>query len=66
MLSGNGNPPDPQKEFQVGESSVATETGTTRPALVPREGLGARQTGLGAKARDKMVLEFRVSIIVEM
>jgi len=30
---------------------------------VPRHGLGARQTGLGAKARDKMVLEFRVSIL---
>ena len=34
--------------------------------LGARHSLGARQTGLGAKARDKMVLEFRVSIIVEM
>ena len=39
------------------------EYGYTRPALVQRHGLGARQTGLGAEARDKMVLEFRVSIL---
>jgi len=39
-----------------------------RPSQCPKEpilgrGLGARQTGLGAKARDKMVLEFRASIL---
>jgi hypothetical protein len=49
---GWGYHPDPQKEFQVGEPSVAESR--------------LYSAGLGAKARDKMVLEFRVSIIVEM
>ncbi len=60
-----GTPQTPKKSFKL-ESLLWLNPGYTRPALVPRHGLGARQTGLGAKARDKMVLEFRVSIIVEM
>jgi len=60
-----GTPPTPKKSFKL-ESLLWPNHGYTRPDLVPRHGLGARQTGLGAKARDKMVLEFRVSIIVEM
>ena len=60
-----GTPQTPKKSFKL-ESLLCPNHGYTRSALVPRHGLGARQTGLGAKARDKMVLEFRVSIIVEM
>jgi hypothetical protein len=59
---GWGYPPDPPKEFQVGEPSVAE-------SRLYSAGLGAKArpwcqaTGLGAKARDKMVLQFRVSIL---
>jgi hypothetical protein len=51
---GWGYPPDPQKEFQVGDPSVA-ESRLYSAWLGARHSLGARETGLGAKARFSSV-----------
>ena len=59
-----GTPQTPKKSFKLETRSLLCPYhGYTRPVLVPRHGLGARQTGLGARARDKILLEFRVSIL---